>query len=762
MNAADITLCAETPDERFAAELLARELQTRTGVLPVLAPRENAARADEKSFDIIFAQSAGGGKDCYVITNEHTQNKIQIRFAAQSRRGFIYAVGMFLRNITVKGETIALVRDIAGSYAPRKSVRGHQLGYRGNNNTYDAWTPAQFRRYCLDLMFFGMNTVEHVPDEGNNESPLMRIPPNDLLIEASKICEELDLDLCIWYPINSCQPIDEAAAERKAIFASLPRLDAVFIPGADPGDLPPKELFARVTAYSALLKEAHPNATMWVSAQMPHNAPTWPAEFLKILQSEPEGLDGVIIGPNHAFGVEELRRACPARYAYRIYPDITHNVRCEYPVHYEENDWHYVWASTLSRESVNPRPREFRKLYQSTQAFLCGGVSYSEGVHDDANKFLWSDFDYFGTDYPLRRTLEDYARLFYRHSPADAVADGLLLLEQNWAYPPDENPVIAATLDRWAAIYDADSNNWRVVLHYFRALCDYYVSKRREIEQKEVDSIHARLAAIQQLEPKARTQALSRLEDDARAACKQNDPLRDRLFTLAQRLFDLIGIQLDVRHFGGKSWERGCTLDTIDQPITNLPFLLHQIKLAKETDDADAIDFNMPSRTEKEEFRVSFALDGLKTLGCQQEGEFYLDFQGDKPANDGTLPMSLLQVYDHFTLRARLGGFAAGEDYLLIVTYFKAPHPNAENYAITANGHTIYRGKSYGGTPRDCPYLPKDYHAFAYPLPAGVFENGCLELFFSEPLAGIKISAFQVVKAKGSLLFPALRNTQNM
>ena len=63
--------------------------------------------------------------------------------------------------------------------------------------------------------------------------------------------------------------------------------------------------------------------------------------------------------------------------------------------------------TSLSRESVNPRPVEFSTLHRLYSHYTIGSVSYSEGVHDDLNKMVWSLLE-FDSDYPLREAVEDY------------------------------------------------------------------------------------------------------------------------------------------------------------------------------------------------------------------------------------------------------------------------------------------------------------------------------------------------------------------
>ncbi len=680
-----------------------------------LLTEEMKARGCGCPVEVAFIEDANfSDKDCYRIA--HDGNTVTI--TAQGRRGHIFGLGRLLRKLDVSEGTARLVTNISGDYAPRMPIRGHQLGFRANNNTYDAWTPAQFRRYELELMYFGTNIAEHVPDEGGNTGPLMPMAPNEMLTQVSAISEELDMDLGLWYPINHRQPEDEAEAERRNVFSRLPRLDYIFIPGSDPGDLAPDELFKRGELYTRLLKQYHPAAKMWISAQMPHNSPLWPIQFAEQVHRQPEWLEGVIMGPNHAFSTEGLRRMTPERYAMRLYPDITHNVRCEYPVHYNLDDWHFSLTSTLSRESVNPRPQEFQMLHRRTRGFLSGSVSYSEGVNDDVNKMLWTDMDWFGDGITLTESLEDYARLFLWGADPSLAAKGILMLEHNWQGDPAENPGIDYCLALWEKLRmdcPALGENWRFNLLLFRAKCDAYVRQKRMFE----------LAAI--------------ARQDWEAVYPPHD-----LFPLAETLFKQIGIQLDVEHFGGLRWERGCVLDTIDRPITDLPWL----RLQKERGLlAQSLRRNDVA---PDEFYFSFALHSRETLNAEQFGEFYLDFQGDRPSNDGSLPTCLHRVFDHFGLRCRLGGFTPGQDYVLRVTWFKEGNPNAKNFSITANEHDIYRGAPYGGTPDpefDEAMLAPNYYTRSYRLPASVFENGCLSLEMHEPISGIMLSEFWIIKS---------------
>lgn len=671
-----------------------------------------------------------------------------ICFSAVGIRGFIYAVGMFLRKCEFREHIAFVPFSLPGRYQPQKKIRGHQLGYRHCANTYDAWTRADFYQYDLDLMFFGANTVEHIPQTTEcAPAPLMRELPNELLKMVSEDADSLDLDVSLWIP-NDTEDIDRAVAVRKKIFEQTPRIDAVFIPGSDPGSLPPDALRKHCDAIALVLHETHPAAGLWPSAQAPHDAPEWGEAFLRVFEHDP-GIAGVITGPNHAFEIEDLRERLPQELPIRFYPDITHNVRCEYPVHFLDDDWHYAFAACLSRECINPRPAEYALLHKRCASYTVGSVSYSEGVNDDVNKAVWSALEW-NSGLDVRDILADYSRLFFYGASVKTAVDALLALEQNWSISPDNNPQINHTLALWEQLGSetpALYKNWRFVQCLFRAVCDDYIRCRMLYESslvKTAESLirNGELGKAGELLRQNRPESLSEQ--------------RERIDSLADQLNALIGLQLSVERHGASGWERGATLDTIDLPITDLEWLRYQLEKAEKEAEPNEYMMRVVNRNHvnKNEWYFSFALHGFSALGCKQNGTFYMDFQGDRPnVNNGTLPVCLQKLYDHTSLRCMLGGFACGVDYVLSVTYKNKPNTSAMRHRIMANNHLIYEGPQFGGQ-TDAAFsedlLPEGFIRVQYDLPAFVFNNGCLLLEISEPTTGFEAGELFITKKEAA------------
>lgn len=735
-----LSLCAVTDTERQAAQLFAQELMRRTGSEPPIT-------AQPATVCVRFVQSdALADKDSFSVEQDGTR----LTVSGRGIRALIYGYSMFLRKTVYSDGRITLIEPIAGTYAPDKKIRGHQLGYRSINNTYDAWSLEDYRRYYLDLMAFGCNTVEHIPGHvGGKRDKLMRYTQDDLCVQAAAIADSFDLDVSLWYP-NDDLSVEESAAVREEFFKKCPRLNVVFPPGGDPGDYPADAFMERVRAISDALGRVHPQAQMWPSAQAPHSVPDWGDVFIREMEKLPQEIDGVITGPNRAFPLDVLRRKLPAQYPIRLYPDLTHNVRCEYPVHALRDDWHYALATALSRECINPRPQEYRLIHRLTRPYVVGSVSYSEGVNDDVNKMVWADMD-FDPNADLRTTLLDYARMFIWQAPADRIADAILALEANWNGDPAENPHIESTLsmlDSLSAEIPSLSENWRFCQLLFRACCDAYVRRKRLYE----------LSLLRQARVYLAQGDADKAEDVLQKACPEDIPaLRARLFALAGKLFDLIGMQLDVAHFGASHWERGATLDTIDLPVTDRAFYLNRLEFMRTLDASERPAFLRGllerDRAPQDGYFFSFAEHGLDVPGESQTPDFYMDFQGDRPnVNDGSIPMAQLKLFDHFSFRCKLGGFAVGRDYKLRVTYSSRKTPGVTAHRVSVNGHEIYCGAQYGGEKDetyDRWYLAPGTESATYLLPASCFENGCAELVIEEPTVGVMLSEFRIFPAEG-------------
>jgi len=497
--------------------------------------------------------------------------------AGNDARGVLFGAGYLLRHMRMDRQILSVDDQLQVVTAPRYSLRGHQIGYRPKVNTYDGWTPAQFEQYIRDLAIFGANAVELIPprSDDDEDSPHFSLPKLEMMQEVSRIANDYGIDVWIWYPAmdkdySDPATVEFALKEWAQVFRKLPRIDAVFVPGGDPGHTRPQYLMALLEKQTASLRKLHPNAQMWMSPQS--FSAEWMSEWLGILERQPAWLSGVVYGPQVRMPLPELRARVPARYPIRRYPDITHSRHCQYPV----PDWDLAFASTEGREIINPRPTQQARIFHLFEKYTVGFLTYSEGVNDDVNKFVWSGLGW-NPETPVIEILREYSRYFIGDRFADSFAQGLLALERNWIGPLATNSGVETALEQFHAMEREASpqvlENWRFQQALYRAYYDAYIRLRLNyetaLESEALDKLRMspKLGAGLAMEQAERTLNRALTEPVAQWA-------RERVFELAEALFQSIRMQLSVPRYHAVAPERGANLDMIDMPLNNRGWLL--------------------------------------------------------------------------------------------------------------------------------------------------------------------------------------------
>jgi hypothetical protein len=527
-----------------------------------------------------LAESAGQlGPEGYQLRVIGDRAAATVIIAGHDPRGVLFGVGRLLGEMRMTKGKVELADDLHVVTTPRYRLRGHQLGYRPKTNSYDAWDLPQWEQYYRDLIVFGTNAVELVPPRTDDDatSPHFPLPQLEMITGMSRLADDYGLDVWIWFPAldqNYDQPEVLAAAKKEwqEVFAAMPRLDAVLVPGGDPGHTPPRDLLSMLAQQVPGLRAHHPHAEIWISPQGFSQA--WLDEFLDILRNDPpEWLTGLVYGPQVRVPLPTLRRLLPERFPIRHYPDITHTRQCQYPV----PNWDTAFALTDARECINPRPIAQSQIFRLTQPHTIGFITYSEGCNDDVNKFVWSALGW-DPDQPVIDILRQYSEYFIGPQHREGFAQGLLALERNWQGPLLTNPQADITLSQFQELERAasptDLKNWRFLMGLYRAYYDAYV-RRRLIRETALDA--AAIDALRQYPSRGSLAVMEKAEQILRRGEQPvAAPWRARIVELADQLFETIRLQSSVPRHRAISVDRGATLDTVDFPVGNRRWLLAQ------------------------------------------------------------------------------------------------------------------------------------------------------------------------------------------
>ncbi|MCX6915450.1 MAG: hypothetical protein NT167_20795 [Verrucomicrobia bacterium] len=483
-------------------------------------------------------------------------------------RATLFGVGQLLRRLDWARGKLSLPGLLDLATAPAYPIRGHQLGYRATANSYDAWDVAQFDQYIRELTFFGVNSIEGIPWHDSRPSPVMKLPRRQMNQAISGICERYGLDYWAWIPadfeLTNTTKRAEMLDRCEQFFKDSKVFSGFFFPGGDPGDNPPELVLPFLEDVWKRLQPIHPAARIWLSLQ---SFKTNQAEFVYryVEEKRPEWLAGLVVGPSSP-PAAATRQRLPAPYKLRLYPDVTHNKLSQFEV----PDWDQAYALTLGREAVNPRPAEFAAIHNRFAPLSDGFISYSDGVHDDVNKTIWSAMSWDPLT-PVRDVMVDYARVFFQPALAQKAADGILALEDNWRGPLVDNGAVEATYLMWRQLeHQAPrlEGNWRWQMCRLRANYDAYVRHRLIYETSLEQQANLILAeAGQHGADKAMNEALAVLNRAVNHPVSPN--LRHRIEALCELLFRSIGLQTSVPKYHASGYERGAVLDFVDRPLNN-------------------------------------------------------------------------------------------------------------------------------------------------------------------------------------------------
>jgi hypothetical protein len=761
-NAVVVTPQSLTVQEKTAVAVLVEEVQKRTQMrlavqtampsngTPAILVGTSAKLAGVAGTALGRMTAAPRGDDGFRV--QVVDGNIVV--AGNDTRGMLFGVGYLLRNLRMERGHILQVDDkLQTATAPRLKLRGHQLGYRPKVNAYDAFTVEMFDQYIRDLAIFGTNSIELIPPRSDDadQSPHFPLPKIEMMEEVSRICDRYGLDVWIWYPAmdkdySDPATVEFALKEWEEVYRRLPRIDYIFVPGGDPGHTEPKYLFALLEKQTALLHKYHPKAQMWMSPQS--FSQEWMEEFYGLMKAEPAWLGGIVYGPQIRDDIPTVAARIPKKYPIRHYPDITHSTQAQFAV----PDWDVAYAVTEGREGPNPRPTQERDIFRRYMDIGIGFLTYSEGVNDDVNKFIWSGLGW-DPDKPVIQILREFSRYFIGEQYKDSFAQGLMALERNWVGPLLTNENVDTTFQVFRDMERSASPqvklNWRFQQALYRAYYDSYVRDRLIYETSLEKQAFEKLRAADRTGSQPAVQMAGEILGRATSAPASPDK-RQRIFELAEALYQSIHAQLSVSKYQAIAVGRGANLDTVDAPVTNRMWLMDRFaEISKLTSEGARMkeiaaivnwtdpgpggfydDLGNPSRQPHLVSGESYSSDPMFRRSPMTG--FSIRGMGDVEGQDQSYvhyPLSWVTVaeglYD-FPVKLRYEGLDPNMLYKVRVVY---AGDNARPKLRMVAGD---RYEVHGWLQRPVPYKPLEFD-----IPTEAIANGVLNLsVFREPNAG--------------------------
>jgi hypothetical protein len=184
-----------------------------------------------------------------------------------------------------------------------------------------------------------------------------------------------------------------------------------------------------------------------------------------------------------------------------LYSDITHWMQSQYAVPHPD----VALAAVYERRSWNARPRNFDRVGNEIMHYAVGDIHYSEGMHDDFNKWFWYR-KLWDPNLDADTLTKEYCRYWFGPAAEGEAAQAIFLMERTLERPVVDNPGIAKAVELLRSAGKKIPENllrtdwrWRVMSE--KSLMDLYIQQllqRGEELKRQAGAILVRAQSSQQ------------------------------------------------------------------------------------------------------------------------------------------------------------------------------------------------------------------------------------------------------------------------
>lgn len=451
----------------------------------------------EAPFTIVLAVEKGIGTEGFRI-EDHGDG--QVRIVGNDECGLLYGVGKFLRGSSY-GPDGFTPGSWRGTSVPVCPVRGLYFATHFNNY-YEAAPEEEVERYLEDLALWGVNSiVMHFPCwqfEGFHDPAAqaalarqkqimragkalgMRMGLIQVANESFKSLPDALRNTPVPDPegrhgnfgVQIC-PAKPAARERRLqewnqlldAFASEGLDYLVFWPydegGCGCSSCQPwggRGFPALCRALSAAARHKFPHVRIVLSAWTFDTPPCGEWQGLtEALKGDASWVDYIQADAHEGFPRYPLDMGVPGGLPLLNFPEISM---------WGQNPW--------GGYGSNPLPARFQRLWDETERKVSGGFPYSEGIYEDLNKVIVSQF-YWNPERSAAETVREYIAFEYGPAVVEELEAVVSLLEKN--HPRDH--VDASAVEAFERAQRAEAvltpqarRGWRWRILYLRALID--------------------------------------------------------------------------------------------------------------------------------------------------------------------------------------------------------------------------------------------------------------------------------------------------
>ncbi len=479
-----------------AALILARQITARCGA--------QVMTTGEADCVVELATEASIGAEGFKIADGPSGH---VRIFGNDENGLLYGVGKFLRSSRFDrgGFTPGTWR---GTSLPKCPMRGIYLATHFNNY-YEAASPVEMECYIEDLALWGFNvlsvTYPHWQYSSYDDPAARKMAEH--LRRIMRVAKGVGMRVTIGDALNSgftstpnemrCTPVPDPLGRHgnfgvnlcpgKPVATELmvknwerlldefadPGLDCVVYWPYDEGGCGCKDCWPwgakgylnLSRAVSAMVRRKCPHIKVIVSTWTFDTPPCgeWDA-ISRALAEDKSWADFIQADAHEDFPRFPLERGVPGNLPLLNFPEIS------------------MWGQgPWGGYGANPLPARLQRLWNQTERRLSGGTPYSEGIYEDINKAICSQF-YWDAERPALETVREYAAFEFSPDVADQTVKVVEAFEKNHVRG-EIGPCAQEAFDRVKSIESMLTPQaraaWRWRIVYLRALIDCELLKTK-------------------------------------------------------------------------------------------------------------------------------------------------------------------------------------------------------------------------------------------------------------------------------------------
>ncbi|MBI3119479.1 MAG: hypothetical protein HYZ00_12365, partial [Candidatus Hydrogenedentes bacterium] len=411
----------------------------------------------------------------YVIKSGTHAGKPHVLCAGADERGTIYAVGAVLRAMTYLPDGVMIPSlDMRDKPAfPMRGARPSGPGSRARQfGQLRPKTAEEHIEMMEDLMLLGCNIFEEEPAREYGMLSYFGRTANEMPAGFPKEWGADDQRS----PKYVCPSVPEA---RKALLESFDEMcrtakdyDYFTTNSGDEGGCRCERCEPWGATYIKLVHEIadilhkyHPNCKVLATNQDLTNEGN-EAIFKYLNEGDASWLHAIRYGPGademqtyirgpvnprwfeyEGFGplgnyLKYMHHELPPTTHIALYSDITHWMQAQFAVAKPD----VALSAVYDRRSWNARPRNFHRVGQEILHYAIGDMHYSEGMHDDFNKWFW-----YRLLWDPHQTAEaitaEYCRYWFGPQAQDEMSQAIFLMEETLERSVLDNPGIARAVE---------------------------------------------------------------------------------------------------------------------------------------------------------------------------------------------------------------------------------------------------------------------------------------------------------------------------